>query len=393
MHPSSKTWSPLNLRAWGLIFTIVTLGPVYPAPTAQALASEFWPLVECADAAVWGVVESIETGDRDRLVTIAVHGRADLAGSGGSGRLLLLERCGRYPDRTSLHPGDTGLLLYRFPEDDSGEWPHPDGWLVAHGFLPAPNDAGDHGLVTELVQRDFADEPARPHTALRLLESDSAACRKLGLEWLRRSEYELDGQQRRLLGDTFRDELDSENLYLFLDLFLVREWNLAGSGISTIVLTHEHPALNRHALFYRQRHRDADDEARLLMAYPNADDATKIRLLHAYAALQLEESAPWWEDALTSPERTLREAAVHELGHANVPDAVSILEQLIDSDDVRLATLALRSLVSRADSEALAALRRHLDRLPDGQERAHVRRMMKHPFRLGRVNVRLDRDE
>lgn len=387
---STRRRSPLR---WFVIITIALVGPVLSAPTASALSFEFWPLVESADGAVWGTVNSIDLGDRDRLITIDVHGRADLAASGGYGQLRVLERCGRYPDRTPLRPGHTGLFLYQIPSDTSGEWPHPDGWLVAGGFFPAPTDPADQTAVTQLVRRDFTDEARRPEEAISLLSSETSECRRLALEWLRRSQYLLSGNQHLLLTDAFQAETEDRNLYLYLDLFLVKNWDLAGTGLSTIVLTRSDPAVNLLTLHYRLRHRDANDEARLLAAYPAADVPTRCRLLKTYATLGLDEAIPWWNDALSSPFPELFQTAVAEVGRSNLHNAVDTLEVLLLSPSAKTRRLALGSLAARADQESKEALERFLAAEPAESIRREVEAVMKHPFRHGSRRLRTDREE
>ena len=105
-------------------------------PSALLGAVDVWPLVNISQGAVWGTLTEIREGDVDRLLLVAVSGRADGRDTRGPDPLQLLTRAGRLPDGTPIRPGATGLFLFCRPIDESGEFGFVDGWLLHDGFRP-----------------------------------------------------------------------------------------------------------------------------------------------------------------------------------------------------------------------------------------------------------------
>ncbi|MEM7263654.1 MAG: hypothetical protein AAF488_16825, partial [Planctomycetota bacterium] len=215
------------------------------AQAARANGADTWPLVKFASGAVWGQSTAIEMSGNDRLIGIAVDGGSVNSVSRGNGSWTLRERAGRHPDGTSLVPGSTGIFLY----ETGTPAPGAQGWLVHGGFLPVP-EFEDRAPVTRLVLAKLSDDPVPMEDVLLLLKSTRATTRRFAVQCLQSEAQLLSPAVEAGLRDLLAQENSPSVLCPLLDLLLIREWPLGGTGVANYVVSQRHSDLNQLAVAY-----------------------------------------------------------------------------------------------------------------------------------------------
>ena len=360
-------------------FMAALLGVILFAGSASA--NDLWPLVKRAESAVWGTVTDIEDGAIDRVITIEVTEWADEQHLGGSASTRLVERGGALACHTPITLGSTGLFLFD-TAGASDEFHDVDAWLAADGYLPMTGDARTRARVTLLLS-SRATEGAKIDAALDLLTDRNAPVRKLAVDWFRNHPVSIGARGQEVLAAAFADEVDSRVQHGFLELFLLRDWPLAGDRPATIVTHEEFDGLAvESALAYLERHSTPAARAHLVTAFPNVSSERRVVLLEAYARAQIEEATLWWQEALLGDDLHCRDAALQCLPHAKLDGTRDVYRALLRSDDPRVLELALRGLAVIGDREALEDYREQTDsREPTVQL---VERILRYPHRYAK---------
>ncbi len=371
----------LRLGALGVLSLLVSL------TTPDASANDFWPRLKGAQEAYWGSLISIENGESDRCLWIEVRRAENSTEQGGSEVLRIVERAGRLPHATPLAPGDTGLFLVNPTGSPSVEFPGHQGWIAGFWRLE-PGDPAD--LFGRVAGRELAGSPQVGADLLALVEATSLRYRLLGLSALRWSNTSLSASEKSRLSQAFYAESDPRGQAAFLELFLLKEWPLAPRGLAQLVLEVNDPEVQELTLYYLSRFRNVETEAELIVAYPAADKATRLRLIKAYGRLQIEEATNWWYDALIDGDAELAERALECLGQCGSQEAREIFIQLLSSNSLEVRKAAIRGLATIGCRASSRVLRDYLDSLePESAEAGFVSEVLKHPYRFGRVRVKV----
>lgn len=308
-----------------------------------------WPLVKSAQALVRGTVRSIDNGVEDRLLVIDTS--TSLV---GENLLSVVEPAGLLSERSGIEVGTSGLfLLLGGPLDERSEFPTAASELLPGGFLRVIPDDLQIAAIDTLRQPKV--DPAARHGALSLLLlSGSVELNLLALGALGSGDESTDGELVATLTASLGSDMRRDAA--ILEVALQRGWSLTTEDLALLYLDSDNAVVSKLALDQIERHGGADDHARLLLAWTDADLRGRIRLLAAYRQLRLPESDPWWTQALVSDDPRLVAAAVRGLGEARIPGAQEKYQLLLESSSPRLRLLALEGLARTATRGAFDML-------------------------------------
>ncbi|MFN0059253.1 MAG: hypothetical protein ACKVX7_12405 [Planctomycetota bacterium] len=363
---------------------------VVSLPAGRVDASDFWPLVNHAEGAVWGVLTEVIEGDQDRLLVISGSGSMEGHSLRGVGTFHLLERGGQLPEGMPLVPGTTSLFLFTTAAPDAeAEFTAIDGLFVPGGLIHADGDPDELSSVDMLVAAQLARAPINVEAAFSLLDSPKASLRQLALTALASTTANFAAAQQARLGAHFNAEADPVLLTRYLEIFLLNGWALAEGKIAALLIAHEASELHQLSYYYLSRLATNVDRAGLLAAYPHVDAATRRRLLESYATLGLAEADAYFRTALLSDDIADVECSLEAYAMSGLPAAESLYGELLASKSAAVRRIALRGLATIATSSSAQRVRSYLTTLnTDDPMRSFVVDLLKHPFRHGRVRIR-----
>lgn len=372
-------------RAFSIACTLVAGAVLFPASARAVVAPDFWPLVKCADRGVWGTVTEIQSRGEHRLLIISVTSNAFPENARGFSVLRLLERHGQLPEGTPLRSGASGLFLFKTAVDGGGEVPSVDGWFVPQGYMALNDLTLRRDIVNGLLSSQTPTE-VRLDYSRRLLSTSSAEARKLALGWLRENRDQLTPSDYATMSHSFSEETDPVLQANYLELFLLSNQPLAGSGPARLVQREEPGELFELCVNYLERFAGVAERAELFQAYPGADPTRQKLLLEVYARLGMQEAWVWWEDALEFGQADVLATAVAFAGDGGFTGALDWYRALLSSDQVEYRKMALCGLAALATPEAILALQEYRNEAEADDPLADLAgRILKHPFRYGKA--------
>jgi len=319
-------------------------------PSRSEAHGDPWPLVNAAENAAWGTLIHRSTSPTCELLVVA----PGLSAPVSIPPVRLANPVVGLPEGTEVLPGQRGLFLWIAATPTRCDLAALDGTVLVGGFLPGNPPVEEREAVLRAIgggaEGVFTEVDAR-----RLLESSWSPARAIALGWIR---------DREVLGAELRSALDASLatedegwLRGALETYLQRGWSLPPRGLPELVTRGEDPVLVDLALHAIERQGDLATRAELLLAWRGAPIAEKQRLLAAYARLRLEESVPWWQEALASEDSRLWETALAEMGRGTIPGAIDAYRAVLRSADPALLRPALEGLARARTAEAATLLR------------------------------------
>lgn len=361
----------------------VVLGTLLPRSSAAVTAPDFWPLVKCASRGVWGTLLDIQVEAEDRLLVIAVAEQAFPEVARGDSVLRLLEHHGQLPEGTPLRPGDSGLFLFSDQVVDS-PFLETNGTFVPAGLLRLSLASSARGAVTTLVS-GLPRTGSERGLAFGLLESQETACRALAIGWLAHEPTDFLESEKDRLRNAFAHELSPRLQGAFLELFLLKDLDLADGGASRILLREESTELLETSIRYLERFSGVEDRARLLQAFANSEPERQPLLLETYARISLHEAWVWWETTLAQGDAKALSAAVEFAGVGGFRGSLAWYDALLASSDPGTQKIGIEGLATLRTPESIQRLRRYcLESPPSAPLSVFAQKLLKHPYRYGK---------
>ncbi len=340
-----------------------------------------WPLVNAADRAVWGTLIQVSKGPTTRL--LVVRSAEDSGGENRRAPVRLIDRV------VGLHgvnviPGQRGLFLVSQGDDRDPGFAQVEGTVLIGGFLSGWPDEETRALITKLTESSDREISLTEEEVRELLDSTWSPARALALDWWTNHPERLSPLGKEALDRSLSSD-DPHWLRRALQAYLLHSWSLPMEGVPQLLVESSDPVLVDLLIRALETHGEPKARAELLLAWRKANPESKCRLLQAYSRLGIEEAAPWWEEALRSPEEALRNQAIRDFGISGAADPLLVYQALLSADDRSVVSLALQGLVRMKSPAAIGLLRSFRDTTPETDPlRSKVERLLRLPHRYGK---------
>lgn len=365
-----------TIRGLSILCAVLSIG--LPGGRSEA-SDDPWPLVNVADLAAWGTFIHSSTGSTSRLLVILPEDEATAEPS----PIRLADHVVGLPEGTEITLGARGLYLATIHDPRGSEFSTIEGTILVGGFLAGWPEDRVRTRIRALVSPTPDASPFSEADALVLLESEWLPARLIAIGWWRERGGEPSATAKAALDASLSGD-EPRWLRPALELYLIRGWAIPTAGLVDRFITTDDPVLADLALRGIAAHGRATDRADLLLAWHGAETSERVRLLEAYATLQIAEARPWWEEALTSDYPELTTVAVRDLGRAGVPGAARAYQVLLEARDPQMVSLALEGLARTRTPQAAAMLRAFRDSRSEEDPLAEkAERLLTRPHRYG----------